>query len=239
MGDLPAFKKVSDEFGCTLIVDDAHGIGTIGPNAGGVEDYWNMPGACDYICGTLSKACSAQGGYVVSNNKTLIGSLVMSPGVGFATGMNAFSAAWAKKALELIMVNGSRQVKEASILRNYWRGQLDERFNMKADENPTRLLTVRINHPTKAMHVQAELIKLGYLISAMTFPAVPMHQSLLRMTVIPGVLTIEIIDAFCDALEIAMKNCEFLDLQTKSWLLHENTAAADQEEAERKRMVKA
>lgn len=74
IGDLPAFRKVADEFGCTLIVDDAHGIGTIGPNAGGVEDYWNMPGACDYICGTLSKACSAQGGFVVSNNTTLIGS---------------------------------------------------------------------------------------------------------------------------------------------------------------------
>merc|ERR1712187_141085 len=109
-----------------------------------------------------------------------------------------------------IMENGSRQVKEAAVLRTYWKDQLFERFGMKADENPTRLLTVRIQHTTKALHVQAELIKMGYLISAMTFPAVPMHQSLLRMTVIPGVLTKEVIDGFCNALEVAMKKCEFL-----------------------------
>merc|ERR1711976_941544 len=60
IGDLPNFMKVCDEFGskCKLIVDDAHGIGTIGPNAGGCEDYFNMVGAADFICGTLSKACS-------------------------------------------------------------------------------------------------------------------------------------------------------------------------------------
>jgi len=86
----------------------------------------------------------------------------MSPGVGFATGMNAFSAAWAKKALDLIMENGHKQVKEAALLRTYWKDQMFDRFGMKADENPTRLLTVRIGHTTKALHVQAELIKMGY-----------------------------------------------------------------------------
>jgi len=237
IGDLPAFRKVADEFpGTVLIVDDAHGIGVIGPNAGGVEDYWNMPGACDFICGTLSKACSAQGGFVVSNNKTLIGALVMSPGVGFATGMNAFSAAYAKKALDHIMEHGSSQVVEARRLRTYWKDQLFRRFSMKADENPTRLLTVRLNHPTKAMHVQSELIKQGYLISAMTFPAVPMHQSLLRMTVVPGVLSLEIIDGFCDALESSMKKCEFLECDTKSWLLHETPELAKKDDEKKEEL---
>ena len=111
----------------------------------------------------------------------------MSPGVGFATGMNAFSASYATAALEWIMKNGHRQVKEAAELREYWRHQMDRRYGMKSDDNATRLLTIRINHTTKAMHVQAELIKRGFLISAMTFPAVPMHQSLLRMTIVPGV----------------------------------------------------
>merc|ERR1712151_1205997 len=131
---------------------------------------------------------------------------------------------------ELIMENGHRQVKEAHALRSYWKNQLFDRFGMKADENPTRLLTVRINHTTKALHVQAELIKMGYLISAMTFPAVPMHQSLLRMTVIPGVITKEIVDGFCDKLEIAMKRCEGLALETQSWYLHDSTENAKRAE---------
>ena len=232
IGDLPNFRKVCDEFGqkCKLIVDDAHGIGTIGPNAGGCEDYFDMVGSADYICGTLSKACSSQGGFVVSNNKTMIGAMVMSPGVGFATGMNAFSSAYATKALEWIMENGHRQVKEAHVLREYWREQLDRRFGMKADDNPTRLLTIRLNHSTKALHVQDELIKRGFLISAMTFPAVPMHQSLLRMTVVPGVLTMPIIDKFCDTLEICMEKTSFIELETNSYLLHDNIELAKKDQ---------
>jgi len=80
---------------------------------------------------------------------------------------------------------------------------------------------------------------MGYLISAMTFPAVPMHQSLLRMTVIPGVLTKEVIDGFCDALEVAMKRCEFLDYETKQYMLFdkEDMAKRYEEEKERKRKL--
>merc|ERR1712054_146844 len=155
---------------------------------------------------------------------------VMSPGVGFATGMNAFSAAYATKALEWIMEHGHEQVKAAHELREYWRNQLDERFGMKADDNPTRLLTIRLPHSTKAMHVQSELIKRGYLISAMTFPAVPMHQSLLRMTVVPGVLTKPIIDKFCDTLEECMKITKFIELETNSYLLHDNVDKAKENE---------
>jgi len=73
----------------------------------------------------------------------------------------------------------------------------------------------------------------------MTFPAVPMHQSLLRMTVIPGVLTKEIIDGFCDALEIAMKKCEFLDYETKQYYLHDSEGLAKRYEEEKERKRKA
>eukprot|EP00397_Hematodinium_sp_SG-2012_P009488 GEMP01009575.1.p1 GENE.GEMP01009575.1~~GEMP01009575.1.p1 ORF type:complete len:603 (+),score=140.30 GEMP01009575.1:125-1933(+) len=230
IGDLPGFRKVCDEFDCQLVVDDAHGLGVLGPNAGGVEDYWNMRGAADFICGTLSKSCSAQGGYVVSNNKTFIGALVMSPGVGFATAMNAFSAAFATKALESIMKIGSKQVVEAAMLRAYMMAAIMKRFKLPVDDTPTRLLTIRLSHPTRAMHVQLEMQRLGFLVSAMTFPAVPMHQSLLRMTIVPGILTIPVIDKFCDALEKALKLTDRLPLETNTHLLY--NSAAEAEEAE-------
>jgi len=223
IGDLPAFRAVCDEFQCKLVVDDAHGLGVLGPNAGGVEDYWNMRGAADYICGTFSKSCSSQGGYVVSNDTTLIGALVMSPGVGFATAMNAFSAAFATKALEYIMNNGKQQVVEARELRAYMREKIIQRFDLPVDDNPTRLLTIRLMHPTRAMHVQKEMQRCGFLISAMSFPAVPMHQSLLRMTIIPGILTREIIDKFCDALGTALQKTEKLSSATNTHLLYNSS----------------
>lgn len=220
-----------DEFECILVVDDAHGIGAIGPNAGGVEDYFDCFGAADYICGTLSKSCSAQGGYVVSNNKTSIEMLIMSPGVGFATGMNAFSAAYATKALEFIMANGAMQVKEATMLRAYMADGIRSRLpQFKVEESPSRLCTILVDHPTRAMHIQSELIKLGYLVSQMCFPAVQMHQSLLRMTIIPSVYTPKVIDGFLDALVIAVKRTENVADETNSRLLHSNALAAEKAE---------
>ena len=188
LGDLPAFVKIRDEFGSKvkLVVDDAHGVGAIGPNAGGVEDYWGMVGVCDYICGTLSKACSAQGGFVVSNHTDVIDQLIGSPGVGFATGMNAFSAGFAHKALEWIMENGHEQVIEAKELRDYFREQLELRFTFTFHDSPARLLAVKIPHATKAIHIQEEMITRGYLVSVMVFPACSLDTSLVRMTVIPG-----------------------------------------------------
>lgn len=221
VGDLPNFRKACDETGCVLVCDDAHGVGVIGPNAGGVEDHFNMPGACDYICGTFSKSCSAQGGYVVSNNKTVIGTLIISSGVGFATGMNSFSAAYCTKALEFIMEKGREQVKEALRLRNYMVEGLKKRFGdtlgKMVRDTPSRLVTIMFHHPTLAMHLQHELIKGGYLVGAFLFPAVEMHYSLLRLTVIPYVYTDEKIDGFIDALAEALERCKCLedDLQTE------------------------
>jgi len=230
IGDLPAIKKVCDEFGCILICDDAHGIGVLGPNAGGVEDHFDMVGACDYICGTLSKACSSQGGYVVSNHESSIGCLVFSPGIGFATGMNSFSASFATKALEYIMSgNGKRQVVEAKRLREYMQRKLFERLGIKiaVPDSPSRLCTIVIDHPTLAMHIQCELLTLGYYTCFFVFPATLMHQSLLRITIIPDVYTTETIDGFINSLEIALERTEKIRAVTQNHLLFTSLEEAE------------
>lgn len=229
IGDLPGIKQVCDDFGCQLICDDAHGIGVLGPNAGGVEDHFGMVGACDYICGTLSKSCSSQGGFVASNHETPVGCLVFSPGIGFATGMNSFSATFATKALEYIMDgNGARQVREAARLRAYLQRKLYDRFGFRVPDSPSRLCTIVINHPTLAMHIQCELLTLGYYACFFVFPACLMHQSLLRITIIPDVYTDATIDGFVDALGTALERTEKIRAVTHSRLLYPSLEQAEE-----------
>ncbi|TAK14761.1 MAG: glycine C-acetyltransferase [Acidobacteria bacterium] len=64
LGPLPALCDLADEFGCIMMVDDAHASGVFGRNGRGTVDHFKMHGRVDIQVGTLSKALGSLGGYV-------------------------------------------------------------------------------------------------------------------------------------------------------------------------------
>ena len=71
VGALPALCALAEEFGCIMMVDDAHASGVFGKNGRGTIDHFGMHGRVDIQVGTLSKAIGALGGYV-AGSKALI-----------------------------------------------------------------------------------------------------------------------------------------------------------------------
>src|ERR687888_235222 len=71
LGPLPALCDLAEEFGCIMMVDDAHASGVFGKNGRGTIDHFGMHGRVDIQVGTLSKAIGALGGYV-AGSRTLI-----------------------------------------------------------------------------------------------------------------------------------------------------------------------
>ena len=53
---LPELRKVADKYNAILVVDDCHGVGTLGATGRGTEEHFNMIGAADIVNSTLSKA---------------------------------------------------------------------------------------------------------------------------------------------------------------------------------------
>ena len=64
LGALPELCALAEEFGCIMMVDDAHASGVFGKNGRGTIDHFGMHGRVDIQVGTLSKAIGALGGYV-------------------------------------------------------------------------------------------------------------------------------------------------------------------------------
>jgi len=64
LGPLPALCDLAEEFGCIMMVDDAHASGVFGASGRGTVDHFGMHGRVDIQVGTLSKAVGALGGYV-------------------------------------------------------------------------------------------------------------------------------------------------------------------------------
>jgi glycine C-acetyltransferase len=71
LGPLPALCDLADEFGCIMMVDDAHASGVFGRQGRGTVDHFGCHGRVDIQVGTLSKAIGVLGGYV-AGTKALI-----------------------------------------------------------------------------------------------------------------------------------------------------------------------
>ena len=71
LGALPALCDLSDEFGCIMMVDDAHASGVFGRAGRGTVDHFGMHGRVDVQVGTLSKALGALGGYVAGSTSLI------------------------------------------------------------------------------------------------------------------------------------------------------------------------
>src|SRR5689334_13529766 len=67
LGPLPALCALAEEFGCIMMVDDAHASGVFGKNGRGTIDHFGVHGRVDVQVGTLSKAIGALGGYVAGS----------------------------------------------------------------------------------------------------------------------------------------------------------------------------
>src|SRR3970282_2041469 len=61
---LPELHALAEEFGCLMMVDDAHGEGVLGRGGRGIVDHFQLHGKVDLEVGTLSKAFGVVGGVV-------------------------------------------------------------------------------------------------------------------------------------------------------------------------------
>jgi glycine C-acetyltransferase len=67
LGALPPLCDLADEFGCIMMVDDAHASGVFGEHGRGTVDHFGLHGRVDVQVGTLSKAIGVLGGYVAGS----------------------------------------------------------------------------------------------------------------------------------------------------------------------------
>ena len=78
LGALPELCDLADEFGCIMMVDDAHASGVFGARAAARSITSAMHGRVDVQVGTLSKAIGALGGYVAGSTSLI--EFLSSPG---------------------------------------------------------------------------------------------------------------------------------------------------------------
>ena len=109
IADLPELLKLKEEFGCWLLVDEAHSIGVLGKTGRGLSEHFGIdPKRIDIIVGTLSKTFASCGGFICAQEPVLELMRYSLPGFVYSVGLPPVIAAAARAALELLTAEPQR-----------------------------------------------------------------------------------------------------------------------------------
>jgi len=64
LGNLPGIVALKDKYNFRLLIDDAHGIGTMGPTGAGTDEHFALQSKVDLYFGTFAKAFAGIGGFI-------------------------------------------------------------------------------------------------------------------------------------------------------------------------------
>lgn len=71
LAKLPEIVELKHKYNCSVMVDEAHGLGVFGKDGRGVCDYFGLTDEIDLIMGTFSKSLASIGGFIASDNDTI------------------------------------------------------------------------------------------------------------------------------------------------------------------------
>jgi glycine C-acetyltransferase len=181
LGALPELCDVAEEFGCIMMVDDAHASGVFGKNGRGTIDHFGLHGRVDVQVGTLSKAVGALGGYV-AGSKALIEFLHhRGRPFLFSTSHPPSVTATCLAALDVLL-------EEPHLIDQLWAntkffkdGLKALGFNTGASESP--ITPVIVGEAPAAMKLSDRLFEEGVFAQGIGFPTVARDKARVRTIV--------------------------------------------------------
>jgi 7-keto-8-aminopelargonate synthetase-like enzyme len=170
LAQLPALVDVCRARGARLMVDDANGLGVLGPNGGGIEEAFNMPGSVDLLMGTLSKAIGSLGGYVCGSTALVDYLRWFAPSGVFTTTLPAPICAGARVALDILRSEPEHRIRLWHNIQLLGDGLRSAGFALPPAESP--ILTLPIGRQAVLWKVSRELFDAGIKCGNVIFPAV-------------------------------------------------------------------
>jgi glycine C-acetyltransferase len=181
LAPLPDLVALAEEYGCIMMVDDAHASGVFGRQGRGTIDHFGVHGRVDIQVGTLSKAIGVLGGYV-GGSRALIDFLSQRgrPFL-FSTSHPPAVAAACLAALDILE-------QDAAIIDRLWEntrffkaGLTALGFDTGASESP--ITPVIVGEATAAMQFSDRLFEEGVFAQGIGYPTVARDKARVRTIV--------------------------------------------------------
>ncbi|MCD4723820.1 MAG: aminotransferase class I/II-fold pyridoxal phosphate-dependent enzyme [Bacteroidales bacterium] len=204
LGDLKAICKLKEKFEFRLLVDDAHGFGTMGPTGAGTDEHFGVQDQVDLYFGTFAKAMAGIGGFIASNKEIIRYLKYNLRSQIYAKALPMPMVIGALKRLDMIRSGSEQRDKLWTIVNALQKGLRDKGFNLGDTGSPVTPVILAGGVP-EATQITFDLReKYNIFCSIVAYPVVPKGVILLRL--IPtAVHTLEDVDytikAFSDIKE--------------------------------------
>ena len=187
-----------------VMVDDAHGDGTLGPGGRGTIAEAGLDGEVDVIVGTLGKAFGSYGAYVACDDPMARYLVNSARTLMFSTGLPPAAVAAAMAALELL-AEQPRRVERLADNAAALRDELArEGFDVSGPE--TQIVPLIVGDAGLALRICEAALEQGVFAQAIRPPAVPEGTSRLRLAVMASHTKEELRDAARILARAALRN---------------------------------
>lgn len=186
VADLAAMRRLCDEYGALLVVDDSHGHGVMGERGRGTHEHCGLlapgRGRLDILTGTLGKALGgAAGGFVAGPAHAVDLLIQRGRPTLFSNALPVSVACSARKAIEILL----REPQRVAQLRDnvaYARRRLAE-AGFEVLKSPTAICPIIVHDTAKAIAMSRRLLELGVFVIGFGYPVVPEGHARLRVQI--------------------------------------------------------
>lgn len=181
LAKLPEIVKVAVDQNAWVMVDDAHGLGVLGKTGGGVVQHYGLTQhEVPVLMGTLGKGFGTFGAFV-AGSEILIETLIQKArSYIYTTALPVAVAEATRTSLKLVIADNWRREKLNQLVQQFRKGAKQLGFELIQTESAIQ--PILISNSQQAVKISEDLLKQGFLVSAIRPPTVPMGEARLRIT---------------------------------------------------------
>nr|WP_314874484.1 8-amino-7-oxononanoate synthase [uncultured Pseudomonas sp.] len=181
LADLPALAATARAANAWLMVDDAHGLGTLGANGGGIVEHFGLGlEQVPVLIGTLGKACGTAGAFVAGSDDLIEALVQFARPYIYTTSQPPALACATLKSLQLLRDESWRREQLAALIRQFREGA--EQIGLQLMDSQTPIQPILIGDSGRAVRLSQMLRERGLLVTAIRPPTVPAGSARLRVT---------------------------------------------------------
>jgi 8-amino-7-oxononanoate synthase len=182
---LREFVDLCDRYDSPLIVDDAHGTGTLGASGKGILEDMGLEGKVPIVVSTLSKTFGGIGGLLFGQGEVVDHVKHAARSFLFSASLPVPIVAAASTILDMMESDGPKLVAELHQKSEYFRkGLRAAGFDLGASN--THIMPVMCREEMKALFMHVALLECGVLMVPLVYPSVKLGEERLRVNVTRG-----------------------------------------------------
>lgn len=209
LAKLPQIVELKHKYNCSVMVDEAHGIGVFGREGRGVCDHFGLTDEVDLIMGTFSKSLASIGGFIASDFDTINWLRHTSRTYIFSASNSPAATAAALEALHILQKEPER-IEHLWDVTNYALKRFrEEGFEIGDTESP--IIPLYVHDVDKTFLVTKLAYDAGVFINPVIPPACAPLDTLVRF----ALMATHTKDQVDQAIEILKKIFMDMDLLKK------------------------